>query len=57
MFTADNEIDDGKKSLDIFHNALGGKIIELKGRGHYCFEDMETYEFPELLDKILETIH
>lgn len=49
MFTADDEEENGKKSLKIFHDALGGKIIELNGRGHYTMEDMGTDEFPELL--------
>jgi len=53
LFTADNEMEDGKKSLGIFHKALGGKIIELKGMGHFCFEDMGTQEFPELLKEII----
>ncbi len=53
MFTADNEAENGKKSLSIFHKALGGKIIELKGRDHYCFEDMGTEEFPELLKEVI----
>lgn len=53
MFTADNEKKDGKKSLEIFHKALGGKIIELKGRGHYTMRDMGTQEFPELLKEVL----
>lgn len=54
MFTADDEEDDGKESLKIFHEALGGEVIELKGRGHYCLGDMKTEEFPELLEKILQ---
>ncbi len=54
MFTADNEEEDGKKSVRIFHEALGGKIIELKGKGHYTFGDMKTEEFPELLKEITE---
>lgn len=54
MFTANDEEDDGKESLKIFHQALGGKIIELKGRGHYTFSDMGTVEFPELLEAILK---
>jgi len=54
MFTADNEEEDGKKSLQVFHDALGGKIIELKGGGHYTMNDMGTEEFPELLEVILE---
>ena len=53
MFTADDEEKDGKKSLEIFHKSLGGKIIELKGRGHYTFGDMKTEEFPELLKEII----
>ncbi|MEK9152936.1 MAG: aminoacetone oxidase family FAD-binding enzyme, partial [Patescibacteria group bacterium] len=53
MFSADDEEDDGKKSLDIFHRALGGKIIELKGRGHYTLGDMGTDAFPELLDEVI----
>lgn len=53
MFTADDEEEDGKKSLKIFHDALGGKIVELKGRGHYTLGDMGTEEFPELKDAIL----
>lgn len=57
MFTADDEADDeydnGKESLKIFHKALGGKIIELKGHGHYIIKNMGTEEFPELLEVIL----
>ncbi|MDP2788747.1 MAG: alpha/beta hydrolase [bacterium] len=53
MFTADNEREDGKKSLEIYKKSLGGKIIELKGRGHYIFKDMGTEEFPELINEII----
>ena len=54
MFTADDEKKDGKKSLEIFHKALGGKIIELKGKGHYTMNDMGAQEFPELLKEVLK---
>lgn len=53
MFTADNEEENGKKSLKIFHDVLGGKVVELKGRGHYTQEDMLTGEFPELLAEVI----
>lgn len=53
IFTADNEEEDGKKSVQLFHAALGGKIIELKGRGHYVFRDMGTSAFPELIHEVL----
>ena len=54
IFTADDEEEDGKKSAKIFHEALGGKMIELKGRGHYTLGDMGTQKFPELLNAIVK---
>ena len=54
MFTADDEKEDGKESLKIFHKALGGIVIELKKHGHYTMQDMGTTEFPELLEVILK---
>ena len=52
IFTADDEEEDGRKSAKIFGDALDGKVIELKGHGHYCMSSMETEEFPELLREI-----
>ncbi len=54
MFTADNEEEDGKKGLKMYHDVLGGEMIELPGRGHYIMGDMGTTEFPELLEEILK---
>jgi predicted alpha/beta hydrolase family esterase len=54
IFTADDEEEDGKESVKIFHQALGGEVIELKGRGHYTMGDMGTEEFPELLKVLLK---
>ena len=53
MFTSDDEKDAGKESLKIFHNTIGGEIIEIKGQGHYTFKDMGKEKFPELLKIIL----
>jgi len=53
-FTSNDEEEDGKKSLKIFYDVLGGKIIELKNHGHYCLSDMGTEEFPELLAEVLK---
>lgn len=53
MFTADNESDDGKKSLKMFHDAIGGEIIALSGRGHYRTNQWSNSEFSELVDQIL----
>jgi predicted alpha/beta hydrolase family esterase len=54
MFSSDNEEDDGKRSLQIFHDALGGEIITLQNKGHYTLNDMGTEEFPELLNITLK---
>jgi len=54
MFTADDEEPEGKESLKMYEASLGGKIVELKGRGHYTLGDMGTAEFPELLEVILK---
>jgi hypothetical protein len=52
MFTSDTEMEDGKKSLVLYHAALGGDIVHLPGKGHYTIADMATHEFPELLSRI-----
>jgi predicted alpha/beta hydrolase family esterase len=54
IFTSSDSEIDVKKSAKLFHKALGGKVIELKGRGHYTFNDMKTEEFPELLREIID---
>ena len=54
MFTSDNEEENGKRGLKIFHEALGGEIISLDNHGHYTMNGMETEEFPESIDKIIE---
>ena len=53
MFTSNNEADDGKRGLEMFYDAFGGEIINLKDHGHYCLKNMRTEEFPELIEAIL----
>lgn len=53
IYTSNDEEDEGKESVRIFHGALGGKLIELKGHGHYTMRDMGTEEFPELLQEVI----
>ncbi|PIS42431.1 MAG: leucine--tRNA ligase [Candidatus Kerfeldbacteria bacterium CG08_land_8_20_14_0_20_40_16] len=52
IFISDNEKDYRKKSSKIYSKLLGGRLITIKGTGHFTFEDMKTKEFPELLDEI-----
>lgn len=54
IFTSDNEEEDGKKSVKLFYDVLGGKVIGLKGKGHYVFKHMGTEEFPELLEEVIK---
>lgn len=54
MFTSNNEDEEGKQSLKIFHKAIGGNIINLDNHGHYCLGDMGTKIFPELLEVIIK---
>jgi predicted alpha/beta hydrolase family esterase len=53
MFTSNNEAEDGKKGLIMYHDSLGGKIINLENHGHYLLQHMGTEEFPELLEEII----
>ena len=54
MFTSNNEKESRKETLKTFHEVLGGKIISLPNHGHYLMRNMETEEFPELVEKIIE---
>jgi len=56
IFTSNDEEDDGKKSVGIYCDALGGWVIELKNHGHYTRGDMGTEEFPELLNEISKNV-
>lgn len=53
IFTSNNEEDDGKRSAQMYHEALGGEVISLPNHGHYTEGDMGTGEFPELLEVVL----
>ena len=53
MFTSNNEAEDGKRGLIMYHDKLGGKVINLKDHGHYRLSDLGTEEFPELLEEII----
>ncbi len=53
IFTSNNEEIEGKESVKLFHDKFGGKIINLRNKGHYTLDDVETKEFPELLDEII----
>ncbi len=53
LFTSNDEESEGKAGLTMFHDAIGGTIIDLPNHGHYTQGDMGTEEFPELLQLIM----
>ncbi len=53
MFTANDEDPMGKDSLKMFHDALGGTVIDLENHEHYTQNDMGTEAFPELVEQIV----
>jgi predicted alpha/beta hydrolase family esterase len=53
MFTANDEEEAGKESLKIFHDALGGEIINIDNYGHYTMGDMGTDKLPKLVEVIV----
>lgn len=42
------------KAANLYSKELNSKIIKLKDKGHFVFDDMGTDEFPELLKVVLE---
>jgi len=54
LFTSNNDDEMILESVKLYHEKLGGKLIELKGRGHFLEKQMRTKEFPELLEEILK---
>lgn len=53
LFYADNDDEEIIKSAKQIHSRLGGKLICIKGKGHFTEGDMGTNEFPELLNATL----
>lgn len=53
VFYSDNDNEHIIKSAKQIHSRLGGRLIHIKGKGHFCFKDTGTEEFPELLECIL----
>jgi hypothetical protein len=56
IFTSDNDYKDSRDSVVIINEAIGGKVIELPGRGHFMEGDMGTEEFPELIEEVINPI-
>jgi len=54
IFVSDNDSQKIIKSSEIAHEELGCRVIKLKGKGHFTFNDLGGQEFPELLEEALK---
>jgi len=53
IFVADDEEEYRRQSAADYQKDLDGRLIELKGMGHFTFDDMKKNDFPELLEAAL----
>ncbi|EDK72903.1 hypothetical protein TM7_0004 [candidate division TM7 genomosp. GTL1] len=54
IFNSDNDMDSIHKSVKLLHKTIPNiKYKEFHNYGHFCFEDMKTVEFPELVEEVL----
>ncbi len=52
IFSSTNDMKEVQDSVEILKNKVKDiKIIEFQNKGHFCFDDMGTVEFPELLEQ------
>ncbi|MGH7882813.1 MAG: alpha/beta hydrolase [Candidatus Dormibacteraceae bacterium] len=54
IFNSDNDLDSVQKTVKIVRNRVKGITYrKFHNYGHFCFEDMKTREFPELIEVLL----
>ena len=55
VFNSTNDMEDIKKSLEIIQEKIKNiKIRNFENYGHFCFSDLGTDKFPELLEEIIK---
>src|SRR5581483_10012709 len=55
VFYADNDAKDIHLTIDILKAAVPGITYrEFQGYGHFCYTDLKSDEFPELLEQVLQ---
>ena len=52
IFSSTNDMKEVQDTVEILKNKIKDiKIVEFQNKGHFCFDDMGTVEFPELLEQ------
>lgn len=52
IFSSTDDMQEVQDSVEILKNKIKNiKIVEFKNYGHFCYNDMKTHEFPELLEE------
>lgn len=55
IFSSTNDMSEVQDSVAIIKEKVNDiKIVEFKDYGHFCYSDMNTQEFPELLDECMK---
>jgi predicted alpha/beta hydrolase family esterase len=52
VFYSDDDQADILKTVEVVREIKGVKFKEFHGYGHFCFSNMKTTEFPELLEEV-----
>jgi len=53
IFNSDDDMEEVQKSVKILTEKIKNiEVREFQNMGHFCFEDMGTEEFPELLEEV-----
>lgn len=54
IFESTDDMDEVQKSIEIIKQKTQGiKVVTFKDYGHFCYSDMNTDKFPELLEEAL----
>ncbi len=54
IFNSSDDVESIQESVRMISEQVKGvKVVNFDGYGHFCYENMKTHEFPELLEELL----
>ncbi|OHA78903.1 MAG: hypothetical protein A2V96_01665 [Candidatus Yonathbacteria bacterium RBG_16_43_6] len=55
IFNSTDDDEEMKKSVEIIKNKVKNIVVrDFQNYGHFCFNDMKTEKFPELLEEVIK---